>query len=73
MRISVEALAALANDFVAGRAWNEMGETLHRHGVAVMDGGLDGFGDETIRAMKTASRLRHQYLRRRPRQGQMAI
>ena len=45
MRTSVSPLAALADDLVAGGERDEMGETLHRHRVAVADRGGDSVGE----------------------------
>src|SRR5665213_3019009 len=40
-------LAALANDLMTGRTWNEMSEAFHRHGVATVHDGdtvaMEGF------------------------------
>jgi hypothetical protein len=40
-----EVPAALADDLVSRRERNEMGEPLHRHRIAIADGGFHGFGE----------------------------
>jgi hypothetical protein len=37
-------LAALPDHFVARRMRDKVGESFHRHGIAIADDGFDGFG-----------------------------
>ena len=54
-----QVFASLADDLVAGGMRNEMGEPLQSHGIAIANGGFDGFGERgNTRHVYTVSRLR---------------
>ena len=64
-------LALLADDLMAGGMGDQVGEPLHRHGVAVPHVGLHGLGKRQKTRHTIKSRLDRGYLRGKPSQGQM--